>query len=273
MTNRRDFLRITVLMLFCSLVWGCWKSKCENYEDNVIVFLGDSLTTGYTIPERSFPVLLQKALPEYKIKSLAENSATNGRRMGEGWPCILDQLDIGVELNPEYIVFWGGSNGIESQTEEEAIQDWKIIADRITDSCAKGIFLSLHWPDYSTYSPPLLIKEDLRDLRVEAEKKGKKLGHLIMENAIARARRNRESLNDFIQRYVEKDPKNNMLRTDKLLSPNHRFDPRFDVGDGMHLSEEACEVVAERLGLIIRSAEKTSMEIEALNEPGPASSF
>jgi lysophospholipase L1-like esterase len=250
---------ILVATIFCLAANGCGDRKMQHIEDNLIVCIGDSLTTGYELSEQSFPKRLQESMPDYRIVSLAENAAVNGCDFAKGWPCIPDQLDPALALNPEYVVFWGGSNGIESQTADDAVDAWKAIADGIRASPATGIFLTIYRPDYNRYEPPVKKMEDLHALMTKAQQQNLSVGEYVLQSGIARGDENRKALNGFIVEYVEKHHRRSnvvAIETNDFLTVDGTLDPRFDAGDGIHLNEEGHRVVAEIIESTIRGIEQ-----------------
>jgi len=150
-------LKITIGVLFLSLITPCMETKAQNEKETIYMPLGDSYTIGTGASEgNSWPELLTKHLQENGLKvTIPENPARNGFTTND---LINYELPVFFKTKPDFVTICIGTNdwcvGMDST---EFHDNLKFILDTIQATLqVKTNILLLTVPDFSlTRSGPL----------------------------------------------------------------------------------------------------------------------
>jgi acyl-CoA thioesterase-1 len=127
----------------------------EAYVKVTVVAIGDSLTRGFTRPSQYNPYMHSLPYTSYLDNVIITEQAKKGLDRldvvlinkgmnGDNTRGMLMRMDSEVAgLKPDYVIIWGGINGMSSRTPEETLESLIKIYDKTEEIGAKPIACTL----------------------------------------------------------------------------------------------------------------------------------
>lgn len=127
----------------------------DGFRTVTVVAIGDSLTAGYTTPSRHNPYMHNLPYTNYLDNIIITAQSRMGQndvdvvivnlgRNGDSAKGMLDRLTTeAARHKPDYVIVWGGINGLFSKPPEETLESLIKLYDRVKEIGAKPIACTL----------------------------------------------------------------------------------------------------------------------------------